>query len=149
MTQKGAAPTLASAEAVEEVLFEGRPAMVPSLGPLLLSILTVGLWLVPLWWRSRRVHYRVTTRRVVVELGILSKRLEQIDLYRINDYTVERPLGQRLLGTGNLLLKTVDKSTPELVLRAIQTDVVALYERLRAATEADKLRRGVRLIHNE
>lgn len=145
---QGADPTVVSAEP-ESVLFEGGPAVVQSLGPLLLAILTLGLWLIPLWWRARAVKYRVTTRRVVVETGILSKRLEQIDLYRINDYSVERPVLQRLLGTGNLLLKTVDKTTPEIVLRGIATDVVALYEKLRAATEADKLRRGVRLIHNE
>jgi len=141
--------TLASAEAGETVLFEGGPALIGNLGTLLLAIVTVGLWLLPCWWRSRGIRYRVTTRRVVVETGVLSKRLEQIDLYRINDYSVDRPLSQRMVGTGNLVLKTVDKTTPEITLAAIKTDVVSLYERLREATEADKLRRGVRLIHNE
>lgn len=141
--------TLASAQAGEEVLFEGRPALVPNVGVLLLCLLTLGLWLLPSWWRARGVRYRVTTRRIVVETGVLSKRLEQVDLYRITDYTVDRPFSQRLLGTGNLLLKTADKTTPELALRGIQTDVLALYERLREVTEADKLRRGVRLIHSE
>ena len=51
----------------EEVLFEGRPALVPSIGALLLAIFTVGLWLIPLWWRARGIRYRVTTRRIVVE----------------------------------------------------------------------------------
>ncbi len=71
----------------------------------------------------------------MVETGVLSKRLEQIDLYRIADYTVDRPFLQRVMGTGNLLLKTFDKSTPELHVREIKTDVVALYEKLRAATK--------------
>src|ERR1043165_7556195 len=119
----------------EEVLFEGRPALVPSVGALLAAILTLGLWLIPLWWHTRGIRYRVTTRRIVVETGVLSKRLEQVDLYRINDYTADRPFFQRLLGTGNLLLKTVDKSTPEIALLGLKTDVVTLYERLRAATE--------------
>jgi uncharacterized membrane protein YdbT with pleckstrin-like domain len=141
--------TLLSGEAPEQLLFEGKPALVQSVGVLLLAILTLGLWLLPCWWRSSGTKYRVTTRRVVVETGVLSKRMEQVDLYRINDYTVDRPLSQRLVGTGNLILKTVDKTTPEITLAGIATDVVALYERLREATEADKLRRGVRLIHNE
>jgi len=96
----------------ELVLFEGRPALVPSLAVLLLCIITVGLWLLPRWWHRGSKLYRVTTRRIVVETGVLSKRLEQIDLYRIADYTVDRPFGQRVMGTGNLLLKTFDKSTP-------------------------------------
>lgn len=138
-----------SADPGEEVLFEGRPALVPSVGALFLAVLTLGLWLIPMWWHARGVRYRVTTRRIVVETGVLSRRLEQVDLYRINDYVSDRPFSQRLLGTGNLLLKTADKSTPEIALRGLKTDVVALYERLRLATEADKRRRGVRIIDNE
>ena len=126
----------------EEVLFEGHPAVVKSVGTLLLCIVTLGLWLLPLWWSSRSRHYRVTNRRVVVELGLLSKRLEQVDLYRVSDYTVVRPLGQRMLGTGNLVLRTLDKTSPELSIIGIKTDVVALYERVRAATEVERARRG-------
>jgi hypothetical protein len=53
------------------------------------------------------------------------------------------------MGTGNLLLKTFDKTTPELDVVAIKTDVIALYERVRAATEVDKQRRGVRMVDYE
>ena len=143
------APVVSNAEPGEEVLFEGHPALVPSLGALLIAVLTLGIYLLPLWWRTRGLSYRVTNRRIVVESGVLSKRLEQIDLYRISDYTAERPFGQRLMGTGNLLLKTFDKTTPELSLLDIQTDVVALYEKLRTATEAEKRKRGVRMIDFE
>ena len=133
----------------EEIFFSGRAAVVPGVGSLLLAILTLGLWLLPLWWRSLGCHYRITSRRIVVETGVLSKRMEQVDLYRINDYTVERPFSQRLMGTGNILLKTMDKTTPELGLRHLKADVTALYERLRAATEADKARRGARVVDYE
>ena|SRR5689334_2977114 len=133
----------------EEVLFEGRPALVSSVGVLLLAIVTLGLWLLPRWWRSLAIHYRITTRRIVVETGVLSKRMEQIDLYRVNDYTVDRPFLQRMLGTGNLYLKTFDKTTPELRITEIKTDVVALYEKLRQATEKDRAARGVRMVDYE
>jgi len=133
----------------EEVLFDGRPALIPSVGVLVLIIVTLGLWLLPRWWRALGVHYRITTRRIVVETGVLSKRMEQIDLYRVNDYTVDRPFLQRLLGSGNLLLKTFDKTTPELRITEIKTDVVALYEQLRQATEKDRAARGVRMIDYE
>jgi uncharacterized membrane protein YdbT with pleckstrin-like domain len=133
----------------EEILFEGRGALVPGFGTLLLVILSLGVWLFVRWLKTLGRHYRITTRRIVVESGVLSKTLEQIDLYRIADYTVERPFGQRLLGTGNLRLKTYDKTTPDLDVREIKTDVVALYEQLRIATEADKARRGVRMVDYE
>jgi uncharacterized membrane protein YdbT with pleckstrin-like domain len=133
----------------EEVLFDGNPALVASFGALLLAILTLGLALLVFLWRSKSQHYRITTQRVVVERGIFSKRLDQIDLYRINDYIVERPFLQRLLGTGNLVLEALDRTTPELKLFGLKTDVVALYEKLRVATEAEKRRRGVRLVDME
>ena len=133
----------------EEVLFEGRVALIPGVGTLLAATLTLGLWLIVRWLKTMGTRYRITTRRIVVESGVLSKRLEQVDLYRIADYTVERPFGQRLMGTGNLLLRTFDKTSPELNVRYIKADVVALYERLRAATEAEKTRRGVRMVDYE
>jgi len=133
----------------EEVLFDGRPALVPSIGRLLLCIITLGLWLLPSWWAQLSQHYRVTSRRVVIESGVLSKTLEQVDLYRISDFTVERPVGQRMMGTGNIVLKTHDKTTPEVTLGGLKTDVVALYEKLRTATELERQRRGVRIVDYE
>lgn len=138
-----------AASEAEEVLFEGRPALIPSLGSLLLVILTLGLWLIPRYWRRLGVHYRVTSRRIVVETGVLSKRLEQVDLYRVNDYTVERPFLQRLMGTGNLLLKTMDKTTPHVNLLGVKADLLGLYERLRAATEIERTRRRAQVIDYE
>jgi uncharacterized membrane protein YdbT with pleckstrin-like domain len=149
MTMLSATPPTGSAEPGEEVLFDGYPALVPSLGALVLAVVTLGLWLIPLWWSSRSRHYRLTTRRVVVETGILNKRLEQVDLYRVSDYTVLRPISQRLLGTGNLVLRTLDTSSPEVIVSGIKTDVVALYERIRVATEEEKKKRGVRVMDME
>jgi uncharacterized membrane protein YdbT with pleckstrin-like domain len=133
----------------EDVLFDGYPALVPSFGKLLLVIVTLGLWLAPLWWQSRGRHYRLTTRRVVVETGILNKRLEQVDLYRVSDYTVLRPVSQRIMGTGNLLLRTLDRTSPQVLIAGIKADVVTLYERIRAATEAEKQKHGVRVMDME
>ncbi len=136
-------------KAGEEVLFEGHPAFVADVGSLLLIVLTLGLAALWFWLRSLRTLYRVTSQRVVIEHGLLSKRLEQTDLYRIRDYVVERPFGQRLLGTGNLIIKSMDQSMPEVRINRIKADVVDLYNRLREATEADKRSRAVRVIDSE
>jgi len=133
----------------EEVLFRGHPAVLPGMGALLLAILTLGLGYVYYWARSRGTEYKVTTRRITIERGLFSKRLEQIDTYRIKDYVVERPLGQRLLGNGNIQLLTVDATTPLVELRALPTDVMALYERLRTAAEAERTARAVRVVEEQ
>jgi len=130
----------------ERVLFSGRRSVVPSLGAACLILITLGLAAIYFWLRSLGRHYRITTERVVIEEGVLSKRTEQLDLYRVTDYVVERPFGQRLLGTGNIVLEAMDRTTPRLRIEGIRTDVNDLYERLRAATEHEKRRRGVRVV---
>ena len=133
----------------EEVLFVGHPSVVPNLGALVLTVLTLGIYAIFAFARSRGTSYRITTQRIVVERGVFSKRMDQIDLYRVVDYVVERPFGQRMLGTGNIVLEAMDKTTPELRIDGVRTDVMALYERLRYSTEAEKRRRGVRLMDVE
>ena len=133
----------------EEVLFEGHPALLPSVGALLLCVVTVGFALIFFWVRRSSRHYRLTSERVVVETGLFSKRVDQIDIYRIIDYVVEIPFSQRLMGTGNLVLTALDSTTRELHLEGLKTDVRGLYEQLRKATEAEKRRRGVRMVDYE
>lgn len=133
----------------EEILFEGRPALLPSLGAALLAVLTLGLALAYFALRRASKRYKITTERVVIETGILSKRMDQIDIYRINDYVVERPFSQRLMGTGNLVLSAMDRSNPELRIEGLKTDVEGLYERLRRATELERRQRNVRLVDYE
>ncbi len=133
----------------EELLFSGRPALIPGVGSLLLAILTLGISVLVAWFRTRGIHYKITSQRVVIEQGVFSKRMEQLDLYRVVDYVVERPFGQRIMGTGNIILEAMDKTTPEVRIVAIKTDVVSLYEKLRYATEQEKKKRGVRVLDVE
>jgi uncharacterized membrane protein YdbT with pleckstrin-like domain len=133
----------------EELLFAGHPAVVAGVGALVLAIVTLGLSLLFGLVRSRSTHYEITTQRIVIESGLFSKRMEQVDLYRIVDYVVERPFSQRIMGTGNIILEAMDKTTPELRVEGIKTDVVALYERLRWCTEQEKRKRGVRVVDVE
>ena len=74
-------------------------------------------------WRDRKrtvfglplsfTVYTLTEEKLIIETGFLSKREEEIRLYRIMDLTLNRPLGQRLFGVGTIHCCTADKSTPE------------------------------------
>lgn len=143
-----ASPTPTPADP-EKTLFDGRPAVFYSIGTVGLSIITAGIAALGYWLHALGRQYRITTHRIIFEQGILSKRLEQIDLFRVVDFVVERPFGQRLMGTGNLIIQSMDKSMPYLKIRGIKTDVRDLYEQLRVATESEKRRHGVRLVDYE
>lgn len=135
--------------AAEELLFEGRPALVPGLGSLLLAILTLGISVLVAWFQTRGIHYKITSQRIIIETGMLSKHMEQLDLYRVVDYAVDRPFGQRIMGTGNITLEAMDKTTPEIRITNVKTDVVKLYEKLRYSTEQEKKKRQVRVLDIE
>ena len=58
--------------------------------------------------------YKLTEDKLLIETGFLSKKEEEIRLWRILDITLMRPFGQRLFGLGTIHLCTADKSTPEI-----------------------------------
>ena len=57
--------------------------------------------------------YKLSKEKLYIESGFLSKKEEEVRLYRIMDLTLQRPLGQRLFGLGTIHCCTADKSTPE------------------------------------
>ena len=57
--------------------------------------------------------YKLTKDKLLIESGFLSKKEEEIRLYRIMDLTLNRPFWQRIRGLGTIHCCTADKSTPE------------------------------------
>lgn len=67
--------------------------------------------------------YKLTQDKLMVETGFLSKKEEEIRLYRIMDLTLNRPIGQRLWGLGTIHCCTADKSSPEFDIKCIKNPV--------------------------
>ena len=127
----------------ETTLWEGGPAAakdVPFYAVcFMLSPLVVPLFLAA--WRfleTRSERYEVTTERIRVRRGVLNRRLEELELYRVRDTTLDAPLMLRAFGLANIEVISADASTPSLVLTAI-SEAEILRERLRDRVE--KLRR--------
>ncbi|MBQ7934839.1 MAG: PH domain-containing protein [Clostridia bacterium] len=84
-------------------------------------------------WRDRKrtifglplsfTVYKLTKEKLLIETGFLSKKEEEIRLYRIMDLTLNRPLGQRIFGVGTIHCCTADKSTPEFDILKIKNAV--------------------------
>ena len=58
--------------------------------------------------RSRSIRYQITTQRIKLERGLLSKILESLELFRIDHFELRKPLGMRLLRQSSLHLFTSD-----------------------------------------
>lgn len=65
-------------------------------------------------------RYSLTQEKLVIDTGFLSRKEDEIRLYRILDITLQRPLHQRIWGLGTIRLNTADKSSPELEIKRIK-----------------------------
>ena len=65
-------------------------------------------------------RYRLTEDKLIIETGFLSRREEEVRLYRIMDMTLNRPIGQRIFGLGTIHCCSADKTSPEFDIKRIK-----------------------------
>lgn len=83
-----------------------------------------------LTWLSTR--YRLTSDRVEYERGILSKRIYNVELWRVRDVSYRRTLLQFFLGLGMIDILATDDTIPKLKVGPIFR-ARAIYDRLKQA----------------
>jgi membrane protein YdbS with pleckstrin-like domain len=64
--------------------------------------------------------YRLSTERLSLTSGVISKRHDDLELYRVKDTTLEEPFLMRIFQLGNIVLDTSDRSTPQVRIHAIR-----------------------------
>lgn len=70
-------------------------------------VLSAIVWLLFLLKRMG-THYTLTTQRIILERGVLSKVQESLELFRIDHFELDKPLGMRLMGQCTLRIFTSD-----------------------------------------
>jgi uncharacterized membrane protein YdbT with pleckstrin-like domain len=93
--------------------------------------------------RVSRHTYALTAQRLRVQSGVLFRRTEELELYRVKDISIDQPLLQRMVGCGRVLLDTTDRSTPRVVLEAVP-DPLTLADLIRDCVEQCRVAKGVR-----
>ena len=87
--------------------------------------------------------YILTTERLRVTTGVLSTRTEDLELRRVRDSVILRPLWARLAGLGDVQILSADASTPRVVLHAIR-DPDSVQTLIRSNVQTQWSRFGVR-----
>ena len=90
----------------EVVIPSNSGAAVERLVVAAVAILAVMLWLIVPVLRWRTTTYELTTRRLRVRSGIVTRHGRDIPLARINDVSFEKGLIDRLLGSGRLVVES-------------------------------------------
>jgi len=105
------------------------------------------MWIIR-WWMTKCTSYELTTQRLRISTGILNKHLDELELFRVKDYSMTQPLFLRLMGLGNLTMITSDASTPTVEMKAI-AGVEDVREKLRNVVQAERDRKRVRAMDLE
>ncbi len=72
------------------------------------------------WLKLRSTLYVITNQRVMIEQGIVSKTVNEIDLRYVDDSQFFQGFSDRILGIGNVTLHSSDATTPTYVLRSVR-----------------------------
>jgi membrane protein YdbS with pleckstrin-like domain len=86
---------------------------------LALFLLPAVMALLQAWARIKNTHYRITNQRIVIQSGVLSRSLEEIDMRSIDDIEFQQTVIERLFGIGQVFVVSTDKVAPKLSLHGI------------------------------
>ena len=147
----------------EQVIWKGRPSQLLNFWTFVACAALAGLaiggafWILPIaiaailplgWaiWRFLVVRcriYELTSQRLRLYEGVLNQEIDEIELYRVKDTTIQRPFILRLFQLADIALKTSDRSHPNVAMRAIQ-DGVTVREHIRKHVELIRDQKRVR-----
>jgi membrane protein YdbS with pleckstrin-like domain len=105
-------------------------------------ILIGGVLLLSLFTKSRSTLYRITTQRIKIEHGLLSKVQESLELFRIDHFELRKPLGMRLLGQSSLHLYSSDAELENFIIYGVP-HLESLADQLRDCQLRERARRGL------
>lgn len=143
--------------AEENVVWSGNPSQVTNMGTFILwGLLALTVFLLPvsaivILWKYlvvKNQKYELTTQRLKTHAGVLSKKTEEIELYRVKDTKFEQTFFLRLFNLGNVVLLSSDMTQPTQTICAV-SNAQALREQIRNLVEERRDQKRVRNIESE
>jgi uncharacterized membrane protein YdbT with pleckstrin-like domain len=92
--------------------------------------------------KSLRIRYEITTQRIKLERGVLSKVQESLELFRIDHFELRKPLGARLVGQAYLHLYSSDAELENFTIYGVP-NLEALADKLRECQLRERARRNL------
>ena len=156
----------------EEVYFEGSPLLRGDLGRLIIFaiiaailvaipilnakykkfpmppwgwIVAIGLAVVCLlipYLMIKSIRYRITNYRIDFERGLVSKNIDTLELWHVEDIHFHQSILDRIVSTGDITILSHDDTTPRLELNGVPNPR-PLFENLKQRVIAVKRQRGV------
>jgi membrane protein YdbS with pleckstrin-like domain len=152
----------------EEIYFQGSPCMRAEAGKFTVAaIIGLAFIVLPLIFRDRlpgwaiavsivigliafiapvlaqkTIRYRISNYRIDYERGVLSKNIDTLELWHVEDIQFHQSLMDRLAGVGTITVISHDDTTPKLQLHGLPRPR-ELFDALKQRVIAVKRQRGV------
>jgi membrane protein YdbS with pleckstrin-like domain len=143
--QSYAQPHMQDDPEVERLVFEVTPTLKPSVVWLCCTLGLYTLFFIMDMLSNKACRYRLTTQRLVVTTGLVSRHVEEVELYRVKDVTVQQGFFGRMLNYGNVLVQVNDASTPYVLLRNVERPL-QLKEQIRDQFRSARRSEGIRSV---
>jgi membrane protein YdbS with pleckstrin-like domain len=101
-----------------------------------------GIVCLRLYLKSWSRHFQITTQRIKLQTGLLSKKQESLELFRIDHFELRKPLGMRLLRQAWLHLYSSDAELKNFAIFGIP-GLESLADELRNCQLRERTRRGL------
>ena len=119
------------------------PLLIAVAGPVPLLIGIGYSWLVRLG-----AEYRLYEDSIEIETGLVSRNVDNLQLFRVRDLNLRQSLLGRLVGVGDVGVTSTDQSTPHLTIRGV-SEPRALYDALRAGVARSQATRRTMIVEEE
>ena len=154
---------------LDEVLFAGKPSQLINLPAFIKASLIFGflgwvsslglhwvlvaipaclllLFLAVRWLDTHFTEFTIDAERITLRTGILSKAINSLEIFRIQDVTSFHPWWLRPFGLGTVVLATTDSNNPRWYLRGMQRPEQLRVQLNRAALDLRDLK-GIREVN--
>jgi membrane protein YdbS with pleckstrin-like domain len=106
------------------------------------ALLLIGVICLFYYSKSRNRRYHITSQRIKLERGVLSKVQENLELFRIDHFELRKPLSMRLVGQCKLHLFSSDVEMENFVIYGVP-NLENMADTLRDCQLRERGRRGL------
>ena len=131
-------------EEKEKIMWKATPSQLTNFFTYLAFFWTIIIPIIS-YLKTRFTIYELTKTRLRLKTGIFSQVIEDTELYRVRDYSIDKPFWFRIFGLGHIKILTSDKSNAEIMLYAIR-NVENVTEMLRNNVYTARKKSGTREI---
>ncbi len=109
---------------------------------LLTPLSIAAIYFAGLYFYRKSIRFRVTTTNIETERGILSKKIDVLELWRCRDVRYRQTIIDRVLGIAHIEIYTADVTTPQLEITGLPASR-QLFEQVRDSIELQRQSRNV------